>query len=70
LRLEIWNLEDISDSQAGGVVYIGESETTVSRSSSTPIPVDTTVHIDIEVGEEVWAIAENQALMGISALLR
>lgn len=72
VRVELWAMAPVIDRQTstGSKVYISLRESECTYANGVPIPTEMPIRIDLNQGEEIWAISTDDSFMGISILSR
>ena len=72
VRLKIWGVGTEAGREENSIVsiYIALTRDQCTRATGIPIPVETTITVDLAAHEEIWAISSNEGYLGVSVLDR
>jgi hypothetical protein len=70
--VELWGVGSESGREESTIVniYIAHTRDQCTRALGIPVPINTTITIDLDPHEELWGISSNEGYLGISVLER
>jgi hypothetical protein len=72
VRLQLWAVGSFfgREETTGVVIYLSHTREEAKRSTGIPLPFNQTVLIDLEQGQQLFAVSSNEGFLGISVLER
>jgi hypothetical protein len=70
VHAEIWAVgaEVGRGTETGTSFYVSHTKEACTRAQGVPIPIETTIKIDLSPGQALWAISSNEGFLGITLL--